>query len=135
MGHLTGTIAELVLADPSDFTTLHHARDASSHMILDAALRKSGKGWLDYQYPPQHLVAGVLDRASDGYHQIGTARMSASPSDGVVKSDCRLHEVDNLFIAGSCVFPTSGQANPTLLAVALGARLAAHLAQAALPAL
>jgi len=34
----------------------------------------------------------------------------------------------NLFIAGSSVFPTSGQANPTLLIAALSARLAAHLA-------
>uniref|UniRef100_UPI00359FEFCE GMC oxidoreductase n=1 Tax=Achromobacter insuavis TaxID=1287735 RepID=UPI00359FEFCE len=33
----------------------------------------------------------------------------------------------NLYIAGSAVFPTSGQANPTLTIVALALRLADHL--------
>jgi choline dehydrogenase-like flavoprotein len=35
--------------------------------------------------------------------------------------------VDNLFIAGAAVFPTSSQANPTLTVVALALRLAARL--------
>jgi choline dehydrogenase-like flavoprotein len=34
----------------------------------------------------------------------------------------------NLYVAGSAVFPTSGQANPTFAAVALAKRLASHLA-------
>jgi choline dehydrogenase-like flavoprotein len=34
---------------------------------------------------------------------------------------------DNLFIAGSSVFPTSGFANPTVNIVALTLRLADHL--------
>jgi choline dehydrogenase-like flavoprotein len=38
-----------------------------------------------------------------------------------------VHGVDNLFVAGSAVFPTSSQANPTLTVVALSLRLAAHL--------
>ena len=46
---------------------------------------------------------------------------------GVVDSDCRVHEVANLFIGGSSVFPTGGFANPTLTIVALALRLAAHL--------
>ncbi len=41
--------------------------------------------------------------------------------------DCRVHGIDNLYIAGSSVFPTSGHFNPTLVIVALAARLAAHL--------
>jgi len=38
-----------------------------------------------------------------------------------------VHGVDNLFIAGSSVFPTCGYANPTLTIVALALRLADHL--------
>ncbi|MGZ4681423.1 MAG: GMC oxidoreductase [Acidimicrobiales bacterium] len=62
-----------------------------------------------------------------GNHHMGTTRMSADPATGVVDADCRMHEVDNLYIAGSAVFPTSGMANPTLTIVALAHRLAEHL--------
>lgn len=63
-----------------------------------------------------------------GAHHLGTTRMSDAPEDGVVNADCRTHEVDNLYIAGSSVFPSGGDANPTLTLVALAHRLAEHLA-------
>ena len=53
-----------------------------------------------------------------GGHHIGTARMGSDVRTSVVDSDCRVHSVDNLFVAGSAVFPTSGQANPTLTLIA-----------------
>jgi choline dehydrogenase-like flavoprotein len=61
------------------------------------------------------------------HHHAGTTRMSASARDGVVDADCRVHDVANLHLAGSSVFPTSGWANPTLTIVALAFRLADHL--------
>ena len=42
-------------------------------------------------------------------------------------ADLRSHDAENLYIAGSSVFPTSGIANPTLTIVALTLRLADHL--------
>ena len=60
-------------------------------------------------------------------HHIGTTRMADDPKSGVVDRHCRVHGVDNLFIAGASVFPTSGHANPTLTIVALALRLAEHL--------
>lgn len=60
-------------------------------------------------------------------HHMGTARMAAAPDKGVVNADCQVHTVDNLYVAGSAVFPTSGYANPTLTIVALALRLAEHL--------
>jgi hypothetical protein len=109
----------------------YHEQDAHSvvraHDILDQALRNSGQGYLRYWQPPEERVEHVLAQAIDGYHQIGTARMNQSERLGVVDTDCRVHGVNNLYVAGSAVFPTSGQANPTLTAVALAARLADHL--------
>ncbi len=75
----------------------------------------------------------VLDRPDDELelidmkHPSGTTRMSASPKDGVVDPNCRVHGVDNLYVVGSSTFPTTGHFNPTLLIVALAARLADHL--------
>ncbi len=99
-----------------------------SHRVIDRNLREAGIGHLEYHAPEGEREACVLDQASDGYHQIGTTRMSAGAGNGVVDADCRVHGTPNLFIASSSVFPTSGQANPTLLIAALSARLAEHIA-------
>jgi len=56
-------------------------------------------------------------------HHMGTTRMSDNPRTGVVDATCRVHGVDNLYIAGSSVFPGCGFANPTLTIVALALRL------------
>ena len=73
-------------------------------------------------------VADVDRDIKGGDHHMGAARMSDSPDNGVVDTDCRLHGVANCFLAGSSVFPTSGCANPTLTILALSLRLADHLA-------
>jgi hypothetical protein len=48
----------------------------------------------------------------------------ADPRTGVVDEHCRVHSVDNLYIAGSSVFTTGGYANPTFTLLALALRLA-----------
>jgi choline dehydrogenase-like flavoprotein len=53
--------------------------------------------------------------------------MSRSPDTGVVRADLRCHDIDNLYIVGPSVFPSSGIANPTFTALALALRLADHL--------
>jgi choline dehydrogenase-like flavoprotein len=66
-------------------------------------------------------------RVAAGWHHIGTTRMAADSAHGVVDPDGRVFDVDNLFVAGSSVFPTSSYINPTLTLVALTIRLADHL--------
>lgn len=61
------------------------------------------------------------------HHHLGTTRMSNDPRKGVVDANCRVHGIDNLYIAGSSVFPTCGWTFPTLTIVALALRLADHL--------
>jgi choline dehydrogenase-like flavoprotein len=54
--------------------------------------------------------------------------MDDDPARGVVDTQCRVHGIANLYVAGSSVFPTAaGYANPTLTIVALALRLAEHL--------
>ena len=62
-----------------------------------------------------------------GHHQIGTTRMSADPKFGVVNENCRLHSVDNLYVAGSSVFPTADLGWPTMTIIAFTLRLAEYL--------
>jgi choline dehydrogenase-like flavoprotein len=102
-----------------------------SHAVLDRWLRDAGTGQLDYLAAMPELEGRVTEQAIDGFHQIGLTRMASSSHAGVVDTDCRTHDISNLFLAGSSVFPTAGQANPTLPAVALALRLADHLAAGA----
>ena len=44
---------------------------------------------------------------------IGTTRMSADPAQGVVDANLKVHSMDNLYVAGSSVFATTGVSNPT----------------------
>lgn len=62
-----------------------------------------------------------------GFHHMCTTRMADDPAEGVVDADCRVHGVDNLWVAGSSVFATGGVATPTYTIVALATRLADHL--------
>jgi choline dehydrogenase-like flavoprotein len=66
-------------------------------------------------------------QVSWGNHHLGTTRMHDDPRQGVVDRHCRVHDLENLYVAGTSVFPTGGWANPTLTVVALAARLGAHL--------
>jgi choline dehydrogenase-like flavoprotein len=62
-------------------------------------------------------------------HNLGTARMSARPEDGVVNEFGRAHDVPNLFVSDGSVMTTSAAANPTLTIVALALRQADHIEQ------
>ncbi len=99
-----------------------------AHQILDAELRQRGLGRLEFHGEPAEMLETIRKYAVDGYHQVGLTRMSADPADGVVDRDCRVHGIENLHLAGTGVLPTSGQANPTYLAVCLALRLARKLA-------
>jgi choline dehydrogenase-like flavoprotein len=106
---------------PLDDTSIRRAQD-----VVDEQLRAAGLGTVDDKLGserPPVIYYGL-------FHHLGTTRMHASPKQGVVDADCRVHGVSNLFVAGSSVFPTAGWANPTLTIVALAVRLANHLKQA-----
>lgn len=62
-----------------------------------------------------------------GSHHMATTRMSSSPQAGVVDKDLRVFGHDNLFVAGSSVFPTVGHANPSFTLLQLALRLSDHL--------
>jgi len=98
-----------------------------AHDLLDADLQAAGAGRLVFDGDHDQRIARVRAAARDGYHQLGGAAMSRD-TNGVVDTDLRVRGVDNLYVAAGSVFPSGGQANPTLTIVALARRLAAHIA-------
>ncbi|MCV6585592.1 MAG: GMC oxidoreductase [Marinibacterium sp.] len=109
-----------------DAATIDGVIDA--HRRLAGLLQQAGLARVTLPGDDAVLRDRVLAQARDGYHQIGLTRMSARADRGVVDADCRVHGVEDLFVASASVFPVSGQANPTISVVALALRLGAHLA-------
>ncbi|MEP6642270.1 MAG: GMC oxidoreductase [Gaiellales bacterium] len=97
-----------------------------SLQLVAAEIECSGRGRVIL--PPDVQLTEELI-FGDGTHQLGTARMSATPRTGVVDAHCRVHDCANLHLAGSSVFPTGGMAGPTMTIVALALRLADRLAR------
>ena len=67
-------------------------------------------------------VAGVA-------HQAGTTRFGTDPAQSVLNTDCRAHELDNLYVVDTSVFPSIGAVNPALTAMANSLRVGDHLLQ------
>lgn len=93
--------------------------------LLAADIDESGVG--AFAYDPDKVEFEMTRYGAYGGHHLGTARMGTDPRSSVVDANCRLHGVDNLFVASAAVFPTSSQANPTLTIVALALRLGVEL--------
>ena len=60
---------------------------------------------------------------------MGGTRIGSKSSNSVVDKNLMVHDVDNLFIAGSSVFASAGYTNPTFTIVQLSIRLAEHLSK------
>lgn len=109
---------EMRLAD-SDFAQFRNTIEELGRQLLESRTglvrltRKSRAEWLD----------GI----TYGNHHMGTARMSADPKTGAVDADLKVHGLENLYVAGSAVYPSYGAVNPTLSIVALALRLADHV--------
>ena len=65
-------------------------------------------------------VAGVA-------HQAGTCRFGADPATSVLDTDCKAHELDNLYVVNTSFFPSIGAVNPALTVMANAIRVGEHL--------
>lgn len=95
-----------------------------SQQIIAAEFERAGLGQIQIELTDDDTS---WQSVTGSYHHIGTTRMSRNPRLGVVNEHCQVHGINNLYIAGSSVFPTSGLSNPTLTIIALAIRLADHL--------
>jgi choline dehydrogenase-like flavoprotein len=93
---------------------------------LKTAMRKTGAHpvLLDRKlYVSQDIpIAGTA-------HQAGTARFGTDPATSVLDTNCKAHELDNLYLADASFFPSIGAVNPTLTIIANALRVADHIKQ------
>lgn len=97
------------------------------HELLDQQLREQNCGHLDYWFPKNELPEAIRQMSKDGIHQSGTTRIGNSPQEAVVDTQLKVWGTQNLYVASTSTFPTSGQANPTYMLGLFAIRLAHHL--------
>lgn len=71
--------------------------------------------------PPVFLLArlGIAGVS----HQCGTVRFGDDPATSALNSDCRAHELENLYVADGSFFPSSAAVNPSLTIMANALRV------------
>jgi choline dehydrogenase-like flavoprotein len=74
-----------------------------------------------------NLTHEHLSAASDIFHPCSSTRMGIQASESVVDADLKVHDVPNLAVASTSVFPSGASANPTLMLMLLTLRLADRL--------
>ena len=62
-------------------------------------------------------------------HQNGTVRFGTDRRTSALNTDCRAHDVDNLYVVDGSFFPSSAAVNPALTIMANALRVARHLEQ------
>jgi choline dehydrogenase-like flavoprotein len=60
-------------------------------------------------------------------HQCGTVRFGADPAASALDIHCKAHELDNLYVVDSSIFPSSTAVNPALTIIANALRVGDHL--------
>ena len=62
-------------------------------------------------------------------HQVGTCRFGTDPATSVLDTNCKAHELDNLYVVDTSFFPSIGAVNPALTAIANALRVGDHIGQ------
>jgi choline dehydrogenase-like flavoprotein len=94
----------------------------------DVAMREHAWTAGEAMYEAVGAVGTVRTPPYPSTHNMGTARMSSDPSEGVVDAWGRAHDVPNLYVSDGSVFTSGAAANPTLTIVALAIRQGEHIA-------
>jgi len=97
--------------------------------LVGRQLRPAGTWW-----SPAEMGSGSISNGGTGWHHMGGTRMALDSADGVVDEWGKVHELENLHVAGSSLFPSSaGWANPMWTLIALAIRLGDRLSSVAGP--
>jgi len=75
----------------------------------------------------RNLFAGQRIPLAGVAHQNGTIRFGNDPATSALDSNCRAHEVNNLYVVDGSFFPSSAAVNPALTIMANALRVADHL--------
>jgi len=119
-----------VTIDKSGKLTLHYTPNNQVPKVKLYDQLKSMLGHLEMH--PNHLIPRHAYLKTDipiagVAHQAGTCRFGTDPKTSVLDTDCKAHELDNLYVVDTSFFPSIGAVNPSLTAMANALRVGDHL--------
>ena len=127
----------ILLLERGDFLPREPQNWDSKSVWVDLRCRNPGK-WTDADtgaeftqcredvLPGYSYLGGRLD-ISAAAHQNGTVRFGADPATSALDPNCKMYELDNLYVLDSSFFVSSTAVNPTLTIIANALRLADHI--------
>src|ERR687883_352146 len=122
-----------VTVDRDGGISLHYRRTNATEVDR---LRMRFQGLLDSIRCEQDVYEDLQRQYAGGQlgiggvaHQNGTVRFGPDPTTAPLDLDCRMHEVDNLYVADSSFFVSSTAVNPTLTIIANALRVADRIAE------
>jgi choline dehydrogenase-like flavoprotein len=127
------------LPDPENRVTLtenggimlsYTPNNEEAHTRLQAKLKNMLKeiGCQDHLVPLQAYIPGRIPLAGVA-HQNGTLCFGRDPQTSVLDTNCKAHDLDNLYVVDGSFFPSSGAVNPALTIMANALRVGEHLLQ------
>src|SRR5262249_4929005 len=103
-----------------------------NNQVAKQKLYEKLKSMLNHPGMHEHLIPRNLYMKNEigiggVAHQAGTCRFGADPKTSVLDTDCKAHELDNLYVVDTSFFPSIGAVNPALTAMANALRVGDHL--------
>ena len=107
---------------PNNQVPVQKLRDKLKSMLNDLGMH------------PEHLIPRSLYMKTEipiagCGHQAGTCRFGTDPKNSVLDTNCKAHELDNLYVVDTSFFVSIGAVNPSLTAFANAIRVGDHLLQ------
>jgi choline dehydrogenase-like flavoprotein len=103
-----------------------------SNQVPKLKLYEKLKSMLNHLGMHEHLIPRNLYMKNEigiggVAHQAGTCRFGTDPKTSVLDTNCKAHELDNLYVVDTSFFPSIGAVNPALTAMANALRVGDHL--------
>ena len=113
-----------VLPDPADGDRLRFHYEISDELqARRAAFRKA----MRQAFRPHRAMFTSAAPELNFAHPCGTLRFGDDPRSSVLDRDCKVHGLDNLYVADSSFMPTSNGVNPSLTIAANALRVGDHI--------
>lgn len=118
----------VVLTNDGNIQLLYKENNLEAHKRLTKKLK-----WIlehvgcETHILPNNIYLGKKIPLAGTAHQCGTIRFGTDPETSVLDTNCKAHDLDNLYVVDGSFFPSSSAVNPGLTIIAQALRVGAHL--------